>query len=643
MSARTGPQWTGVLRRMHSDEDGVALVVVVGSMLVLAMFMMVGLTYAISSTRFSRLDQDYTAAMTAAQSGIEDYISRLNRDDNYGRSPDCTALSAMVNPTDCGGAPYSWRPVTPGDTDPTAPQFHYDVDTTRGYTEGTIMVTSTGRANDVYRTIEVAIGKGGSTDFVYYTDFEDADPDNKVAYPSGAPSRVCGRDGASLASYFYPLPGFPARSGCSEIQFGVNDVLDGRVHSNDAILSVGGRFRQGVESSYPRCSTVVASNRSTWSRCLRDGSTFTATGASATFDVAPVYDEPLLLPDNSAAFADYPGCHYFGATRIIFRSNGTMTVWSKNSNFVGAVTSVAPDGGTAPTCGLGSALADAGGATVPVPSDLVIYAAAAPTTGAGAVTRGLLYGQEIGGEAGRQLPLGTYSASTAAGPTALNQSYSVDKSMLDPRKYRGEGNVYIQGVLSGRVTVAAAQSIVVTGDLVLAGGLNGGDLLGLVATNSVEVMTPRIQTAVSTSRGVSCGRHCTTYVYEWGALSSGDYPAEAWPQRVADPTTGTNVPTTGVQIAASIQTLQHSLFVQEYNWGRSRAGNGSISVRGSIAQRWRGAVGTAGSPGTGYNKDYSYDVRLRYTAPPFFPHWINAQWSLRYSGELPTPDVLRNP
>jgi len=253
MSARTGSRRMGVLRRMHSDEDGVALVVVVGSMLVLAMFMMVGLTYAISSTRFSRLDQDYTAAMTAAQSGIEDYISRLNRYDNYGRSPDCTDTSAMTNPTDCGGAPYAWLPVTPGETDPTAPQFHYDVDTTLGYTEGTIMVTSTGRANDVYRTIEVAIGKGGSTDFVYYTDFEDADPDNIVAYSSGAPSRVCGRDGAALASYFFPLPGFPARSGCSEIQFGVNDVLDGRVHSNDAILSVGGRFRQGVESSYPRC------------------------------------------------------------------------------------------------------------------------------------------------------------------------------------------------------------------------------------------------------------------------------------------------------------------------------------------------------------------------------------------------------
>jgi hypothetical protein len=638
VNAKSRPGRRGLLRRMQrSDDKGVALVVVVGAMLILAMLLMVGLAYAVSSTKFSRLDQDYTAAMTAAQSGIDDFISRLNRDDNYGHTPDCTN-AAMVNPTDCGGADYGWQTVSPGSTDPMAPTFHYSIDVSRAYTEGTIMVTSTGRVNDVYRTVEVAVGKGGSTDFVYYTDFESADPENRVAYPSGAPSRACGRDGAALANYFYE-----GRSGCAEIQFGVNDILDGRVHSNDAILSVGGRFRQGVESAYPRCQDVVAGTRSTWSRCLRDGSTFTATGSSATFDMAPGYSAPLLLPDNSAAFADYPGCHYFGATRIIFNADGTMTVWSKSSNFVGAVTAVAPDGGTLPTCGTGTALANAAGATVPVPTDLVVYVAGAPTTGPGAVTRGLLYAGEIGGTAGRELPLGTYSATTPATPTALGQSYTVDKSMLDARKYRGEGNVYVQGILRGRLTVAAAQSVVLTGDVLYEGGLNGGDILGLVATNSVEVMHPRIQTVDSTRRAVSCGRNCTTYVYEWGSPSGGVYPATTWPQRIADPATGTFVPTTGLQIDASIQTLQHSLFVQEYNWGRARSSNGNLSVRGSIAQRWRGAVGTAGSPGTGYNKDYSYDVRLRYTAPPYFPHWINAQWSLRYSGEVSTPDVLRSP
>lgn len=637
MTEHAPRRFRGVLRRVRRDDEGAALVIVVGSMLVLAMFLMVGLAYAVSSTKFSRLDQDYTAAMTAAQSGIEDFISRLNRDDTYGHVPDCTN-PALVNPTNCG-LPYGWLPVTPGETNQDAPHFHYEIDRTRAFTEGTIMVTSTGRSNGVYRTIEAAVGKGGSTDFVYYTNLESSDPDNRVAYPSGAPSRACGRDGAALASYFWQ-----GRSGCREIQFGSADVLDGRVHSNDSILSVGGRFLQGVESANPDCRDVVASNRSTWDECLRPGSSFTATGSSATFDVAPKYSPILLLPDNSAAFAGHPGCHYYGATRIIFNSNGTMTVWSKNSDFPGATLAIADEHGVVPSCGSGADLASAAGATVPVPSGMVVYAGPAPQPGEpGGVTRGLLYAGEIGGTTGRTLPLGSYTSSTPATPTALGQSYQVDKSMLDPRKYRGEGNIYIQGVLDGRVTVAAAQSIVVTGDLVLRDGLNGDDILGLVATNSVEVMHPRLQTVDSTRRAVSCGWWCTTYVYEWGSPSGGEYPSTTWPQRIADPSTGSPSPATGLQIAASIQTLQHSLFVQEYDWGRSRASNGDLSVRGSIAQQWRGAVGTAGSPGTGYNKDYRYDVRLRYTAPPYFPHWVNAQWSLRYSGEITTPDDLKSP
>ena len=125
-------------------------------------------------------------------------------------------------------------------------------------------------------------------------------------------------------------------------------MLDGKVFSNDAILSRGGRFLQSVESAYPACDNVVASNRSTWDHCLRSGSYYTATGSSATFQVAPAYHENLYLADSSAEFATYPGCHYYGATRIVFHGNGTMTVWSKNSNFSSAVLSIAPPGGTAP-------------------------------------------------------------------------------------------------------------------------------------------------------------------------------------------------------------------------------------------------------------------------------------------------------
>src|SRR5690606_38470299 len=304
---------SGLLRRIYTPDEGMALVLVVGSMLVLMTFLMVGLTYAISSTKFSRYDQDYTAAMSAAQAGVDDFISRLNRDDLYGRTVDCTN-PAMVTPSNCAGGQYGWLPVDPGETDPNAAAFHYAVDTSRAFTDGTIMMTSTGKANGVTRTIEVAVGKGGSTDYVYYTDYESLAPENP--YYSNTPPVQCGSAGTNLARYFWQ-----GRSSCTEIQFGTNDVLDGRVFSNDAILSVGGRFLQGIESAYPDCQDVVSGTRSTWNRCLRSGSTFTATGSSATFSVAPKYSTSLLLPDNSAEFANYPGCHYVGATRIVFRSN----------------------------------------------------------------------------------------------------------------------------------------------------------------------------------------------------------------------------------------------------------------------------------------------------------------------------------
>src|SRR5690606_768854 len=72
---------SGILRRIYNREEGMALVLVVGSMLLLMSFLLVGLTYAMSSTKFSRQNQDYLAAMAAAQAGIDDFISRLNADD----------------------------------------------------------------------------------------------------------------------------------------------------------------------------------------------------------------------------------------------------------------------------------------------------------------------------------------------------------------------------------------------------------------------------------------------------------------------------------------------------------------------------------------------------------------------------------
>ncbi|HEX3004479.1 MAG TPA: hypothetical protein VHO27_09705, partial [Angustibacter sp.] len=81
-------------------------------------------------------------------------------------------------------------------------------------------------------------------------------------------------------------------------------------------------------------------------------------------------------------------------------------------------------------------------------------------------------------------------------------------------------------------------------------------------------------------------------------------------------------------IYGSIQTLQHSFLVQSYDYGGDI---GTLSVRGSIAQRYRGIVRQGSS---GYLKDYGYDARLQFQSPPYFPQWTNASWSAQTTGEL---------
>jgi Tfp pilus assembly protein PilX len=625
---------TGVLRRLRGRDEGAALVVVVGSMLVLAMLAMTALAYSMSGQRFARYDQDYSAAMAAAQSGIDDFISRMDREATYGVSPDCTN-EAWRGPTtttnSCGWTSTTevgWAPVEPGATGVKDAYYHYTVDATNKSTQGTVVLAATGRVNGVYRTVQATIGKGGSTDYVYYTDFESADPSNVQAYGEGGTTRTqCGAGGYSNARYFYQ-----GRSGCQEITFISGDVLDGAVFTNDAVLSDGATFKKGFQTAYPQCASAGTTTSSWNNNCLRSGS-------SANFNsIKPLYAQPKYLDDNSAAFATNPGCHYYGATRVVFRADGKMTVWNRQSvNGGRAPVAIAAPGGPTPVCGDLTSLDN--GALLDVPDEMVIYAA---TSG---VANRRCYGGEIGGTGADKLPVGTYAESHLATPTDAGQSYTYDTNMTETTKYCGQGNLYAEGVLNGRVTISAEQSVVVTGDLVLAGGSDtGDDMLGLVATNSVEVFHPRQVTVSSVQKdcrqysGSGSNRRCVAYNYAWGS-PSGESEVANWPKRYADPSVARNNPTSGIQIAGSIQTLQHSFLVQKYNVGGN---GGTLFVKGSIAQRWRGIVGQgSGASMNGYTKLYQYDTRLQFSRPPYFPTWANSQWSLRYSGEISTPTEIR--
>ncbi len=110
------------------------------------------------------------------------------------------------------------------------------------------------------------------------------------------------------------------------------------------------------------------------------------------------------------------------------------------------------------------------------------------TSGAGTAGSHQCRPQEIGDG----LPLGAAHRQPlpAVRPTT-------EDHVLLTTQYCGQGNAYVEGTLKGRVTLATSNSITVTGDMVLANGLAGTDMLGLVAANSVEVFHPQLDDAGS--------------------------------------------------------------------------------------------------------------------------------------------------
>jgi hypothetical protein len=236
-----------------------------------------------------------------------------------------------------------------------------------------------------------------------------------------------------------------------------------------------------------------------------------------------------------------------------------MTVWSTRSQ------------GTSTGAGCGT-FTGSGSVTVPVPDDKVIY-----------VKNWTSQSKCTVGQVGDGLPV------------------TGDLNVNVPTFYCGNGNVYVEGTVKGRVTIAAQNNVIVTGNLLIDGVSAGAtpagtSLTGLVAGNSVVVEHPIKCTSYS-------GSTCNNY---------------------------DNIETTGTErhIYASIQTLQRSFWVQSYDQGDNL---GTLNVYGSIAQKWRGIVGKGSA---GYTKNYRYDSRLRFQSPPYFPQWTNAVWSGRTTGEV---------
>jgi hypothetical protein len=613
------------------------IVTVLVSFTIAMLAMLASLVYLSASTKYSRQEQDSDRAMAAAESGLGDLLARLRLDPGYLENLAAKAedpAGYCANPAtggpaedgdvfarNCGwaaDAAVNWEQVdgsgSPGQF------FHVDV---TGYWSAThaAEVIVTGKSQGVVRSLKASIAPETTPLWLYFSDYELADPTDPVSYPPTATgngyyggtqltSGACGGYGAGGAAarldlaYAWELkkPGkskparvysSPTAAGlpCKEPTFERWDKLDGPVHSNDTIQANGSQFSGEFSTADPDCAKATNHDPNSWGKCVK-GAT-----SPVVFAQAPVYRPVMDMPSITSAATESgkgTGCFYQGPTRIIFQPNGTMRVWSKRTEPARARKG----------CGDAGALASDQGALVPVPADGLVFVGEAPAAGHTQLASG-----QIGGpSASDRLPLGDYSPAKTLKPGA---KYTAERVMMRQGQFQDMANLYVEGELSGRLTLAAQGTIVVTGDVVTVD--DSHDLIGLTAS-TIEIYNPVVEEVRASCLGG--GSTCLwampiNPVHQPGRLKDYDQRPKV------------------LTIEAALHASDASFRLQ--NW-KDGGPLGLLEVKGSIAQMFRGPVAWEDNTGaliSGFEKSYSYNQRLREGPPLLFSPIENGAWVIR--------------
>jgi hypothetical protein len=574
------------LRAIHRDERGIALPVVIGTGMLMLVLVATSITVASNGLRKTDTEQDQNGALDAAYAGVEEYQSRLATDNSYYTYGNkdapfslATGSTKLTLPT--GTAANAAFGIGLSGTWATVPQstpiasYRYEVDNSHYSANGSIRIRVTGRVGESTRSIVADLKQSGFIDYLYFTDYEVQDPD------------LTGKTQCAVHMW-------EGRSSqCTAIQFGSTDVVDGPVHSNDTLTVCGSKFLGKVTSSSTSTPIVI-----TPSGCNK--------GSYPSGQTAPYLQPEVTMPPTNAQLkketrndlttseVPLPGCLYTGPTVITFTNDGKMNIksaWTKKTQVseTSGVASAAPAACGTPGNG-NNGLGSAAGATIDVIASNVIYVQNVPTLAtdpnySSAVPSGFACTNSNAG----------WSLGTTQYP-AVNEITPDGSSASKPAYGCKNGDVFVKGVLKGAVTVGAENYIYVTGDLTYSDAAK--DIIGLVGNNAVWVWNP--MKSVTTGSG--------------------------WYQTT---TTKPLLTDNGRTINAAILSVAHTFQVQNYDQGGDA--RGTLTVKGSIAQTFRGPVGLVG--GSGYIKAYKYDTRFAYMAPPKFLSPVSSAYGVsQYSG-----------
>jgi hypothetical protein len=566
-----------------AGERGFALVTVVAVMAVVMLFSVAAFATVNGDVLGSGEDITSKQAENAAEVGVADFSSQLSADSSSWTK--CTAGGSALNDPWTGRTPPAgtkWATVpgttnryaiellpargsgyTKCNTDPNKVQASM-IDPAAGGIRVRVTGQSTGPKGTEQRSVIATFRRTSFLDYLYFTDYESSDPIWMVRQTGGNATKPTTASDGDLMTwaanncvrYYRTAPSGSSSNGYNRPGYGWNGKIDRngdgsfsdettRTYNCDSILRIQFASFDSLlgpmhtNDEFLMCDGFTAgrngddrieSGRS-WRPC--DGSSSTQPNMQGTL----VQNAPRVnLPPTDASLATVAGAYtYTGRTTVQLLTTGKIKI-----------TNAGLAGGTA---------------TIDPPPNGVIYV----KNGATACPA--------------YQPLNPY-----AGTAAAINSENIPSSC---------GDAWVSGTYSSDLTIAAANDVIVNGDVIRDSSSDAR--LGLIADNYVRVYHPVVRTALN-------AQSCTE-------------PAS---------------PITGRRIDAAILSLLHSFMVDNYYCGSSI---GTLTINGVIAQKFRGAVGTpsgsASGDSTGFAKNYNYDERLAYKGPPHFLDPVLAAWKLR--------------
>jgi hypothetical protein len=325
--------------RSLRGQGGFSMFLVIMALFVTSMFVAAAFAAANGDLPLAGTAKDRKASYAAAEAGLNFYLTHLNQDPDYWTkcenvpAPNATELNPVNTVWNGSGSdPRRWRNVT-GATgrytleilpangkpkcDPTDQASVLDLST------GSFRIRATGEptaTSSLRRSIVATFRRHGFLDFLYFTYYEDLDPQ--------AFSTQSSRDWATTncAKKFRSQ----RPSGCTEIQFITGDSINGPMHSNDSLLVCGSPIFGRTAADKIEVATQPGNPPS--------AARVAASSCTDNSQVKGVWkpNAQLLEPpsSNSAlkAVAQTPGNNgYFQGKTYIRLSNTTMTVRNKGT------------------------------------------------------------------------------------------------------------------------------------------------------------------------------------------------------------------------------------------------------------------------------------------------------------------------